>query len=143
MISLARQQICKAHLKALTILTPLIHPLLFNSDQRAFSLAEQPVYTCTLIINHYSSLGFGIHKGKLTWCGRRSWLRLSMSVVMLSISRSTVDCNSMPPRPYLEKSLSSRKCSFYLTKIFNLLCYMKCSTSLLTQVNMGSIQVSS
>ena len=57
-----------------------------------------------------------------------------MAVVMLSISCSTIDCNSTTAQPRRSSSV------LYLTKTFvvetlydcNLLCYVKCSTSLLT-----------
>ena len=60
---------------------------------------------------------------------------LLLSVVMLSFSRSTVDCNRTTFRP--RRPLSETKL-FYLTKTFvvkmyycNLHCYVTCSTSLL------------
>ena len=85
------------------------------------------------------------------WCDRGLWLRLQMSVVMWSISRSTGDCNGTTFQP--QRSSSGTKPSglnwaqlsvLYLMKTFmvetlyhcNLLCYVKCSTSLLTFLGM-------
>ena len=76
---------------------------------------------------------------EVTWCGRRSWLRLLMAVVMLSISSSTEDCNCTAFQPW--RSLSGTKLmkTLVVEMLYycNLLGYMKCSVSLLTSKSHG------